>query len=196
VAAAISSGSCCDGGGTITSVFTGIHQAKAAYRLLDCEKVTHQAVLGGHFQVVREQLKEPGVYLLIEDTTSAEFHGLKNAKGLGPIGESYTRGFFLHSTLAVRWEESSDHCRILGLSAQRAWARPLERPAGRRNGKGRGKESNHARQKREDRESKRWAASLPEIPPQSPFTQYIYVADRESDIYEVFQKCQSHGVRR
>jgi hypothetical protein len=175
-------------------VFTTASEAKAAYRLLSCRDVTHKSVTSGHFEVVREKLSQPGVYLLVEDTTTAGFPGLKKAEGLGPIGESYTKGFWLHSTLAVGWEESTDHCNILGLLHQQAWARPKARPKGRRKSNGKGKESNHARQKRENRESKRWAESLAQLPPLSPFVQYIYVADRESDIYEVFQECQSRGV--
>jgi len=193
VAAAFAAGSCCDGGGTITSVIALPHQAKAAYRLFDCTDVTHEAVLSGHVQWVHEQLTDPGVYLLIEDTTTAEFQGLKKAKGLGPIGESYTRGFWLHNTLALRLDEKLEQCEILGLAAQKAWARPVERPK-RRKSNGRGKESNYARQRREDRESMRWAASLADLPARSPMVQYIYVADRESDIYEVFQRCQLYSV--
>ena len=175
-------------------MFDCVHQAKAAYRLLDCETVTHQSVLDGHFDVVRGQLNEPGVYLLIEDSTTAGFPGLTHASGLGPIGKSTTRGFWLHSTLAIRWDESADSCDILGLLAQRVWARPQERPPGRRKSTGKGKESNSDRQKRLDRESMRWAAALSELPPQTDSTQYLYVADRESDIYEVIQSCRSRDV--
>ena len=178
----------------MTSVFDCVHQAKAAYRLLDCEAVTHPSVLGPHFDVVRRQLTEPGVYLLIEDSTTAGFPGLTQASGLGPIGKSSTRGFWIHSTLALRWDESADSCDILGLAAQQVWARPPQRPAGRRKSTGKGKESNSARQKRLDRESKRWAAALPDFPQQTDSTQYIYLADRESDIYEAIQDCQSRGV--
>jgi hypothetical protein len=178
----------------MTSVFDCIHQAKAAYRLLDCQDVTHQSVLGGHFEVVRRQLQEPGVYLLIEDSTTAGFPGLTQAKGLGPIGKSSTRGLWLHSNLALRWDELSDSCDILGLLGQQAWARPPQRPGGRPKSTGKGKESNSARQKRKDRESKRWAAALAYLSPHNDFIQYIYVADRESDIYEVIQDCQSHHV--
>jgi Transposase Tn5 dimerisation domain/Transposase DDE domain len=177
----------------MTSVFDCIHQAKAAYRLLDCPSVTHQSVLGGHFDVVRQELREPGVYLLIEDSTTAGFPGLTQAAGLGPIGKSSTRGLWLHSNLAMRWNELSDSCDILGLLDQQAWARP-PRPSGRRKSTGKGKESNTARQKRKDRESKRWAAALAYLSPHNDFIQYIYVADRESDIYEVIQDCQSHHV--
>ena len=94
-------GACCDGGGTLTRLFNRIHQAKAAYRLLDCDTVTHQSVLDARFNVVRERLTEPGVYLLIEDSTTAGFPGLARTSGPGPISESSTRGFWLHSTLAL-----------------------------------------------------------------------------------------------
>lgn len=194
VAADFRSGACCGGGGTICSVIPSVHQAKAAYRLLDCEQVTHPAVLGGHFSHVRERLTEPGVVLLIEDTTALEYHSMKQARGLGPIGESFTRGYWLHSTLAVRWDEDGDAMQILGLAHQQAWARPVKRPADRRKSNGRGKESNHARQKRSDRESKRWGAVLPSLPVAADGSRRIYVADRESDIYEVFQGCQLAGV--
>jgi hypothetical protein len=179
-------------------VIPSAHQAKAAYRLLDCPHVTHDAVLGGHVEQVRDALREPGggTCLLIEDTTTLEYHGLKRAGGLGPIGESYTRGFWLHTALAVRWDEAADRCRVLGLAGQRAWARPPKRPRrrkgkGKGKGKGRGKESNHARQRRTGRESARWASVLSELPP--PTRRMIYVADRESDIYEVFQRCRDAG---
>ena len=196
VADAFRAGACCGGGGSITSVIASPHQAKAAYRLLDCPQVTHESVLGGHVQHVREALREPGVHLLIEDTTTLEYHGLKQAQGLGPIGESYTRGFWLHSTLAVRWDEQADAVQVLGLAGQQSWARAPTRRRGRGKSNGRGKESNHARQRRGDRESQRWASVLAELDAASADQpgQLIYVADRESDIYEVFEKCRSQGI--
>ena len=199
VAAAFKSGACCGGGGTITSVIPATHQAKAAYRLLDNKTVTHQAVIQTHCAHVRSMLDEPGVTLLIEDTTAIAHPNLKESSGLGPIGEGFTRGYWLHTTLAVRFEPSAEaakacHLRPLGLAHQHAWARPEVRP-GRPKSTGRGKESNHARQKREDRESVRWAACLSALPVRkNPDATLIYIADRESDIYEVFEKCLEAGV--
>ena len=193
VAAAFRAGACCGGGGTITSVIASPHEAKAAYRLLDCEAVSHESVIAAHVTQVRQRLAcEPGVYLLIEDTTALEYHGLEQARGLGPIGESYTRGFWLHSTLAVRWDQGEDQCEVLGLAGQKAWAREWVRPK-RRKSKGRGKESNHARQSRSDRESTRWGCALAELGPITESSEQIYVADRESDIYEVFERCCMSG---
>jgi Transposase DDE domain/Transposase DNA-binding len=199
VARSFFSGACCGGGGTITSVIPAIHQAKAAYRLLGNASVTHQAVIQPHCQYVRSMLDEPGVTLLIEDSTAIAYPGLKQSTGLGPIGEGFTRGFWLHSTLAARWEPSPDAqgrdlCWPIGLLHQHAWARPPAKKK-KRKSNGRGKESNSDRQKRKNRESVRWAAALADLPARSHAdSSLIYVADRESDIYEVFQKCQAAGV--
>ncbi len=85
-------------GRTISSVIRGAHQAKAAYRLLDSPSTTHAAVIHTHCESVRQLLDEPGTTLLIEDTTAIAYPGLKQASGLGPIGEDFTRGYWLHIT--------------------------------------------------------------------------------------------------
>lgn len=193
VAAAFAAGGAGDGGGTITSVIGPTHQAKAAYRLLDRPEVTHDAVLAGHCAVVREAMNEPGEYILIEDSSTVDFHGLEAATGLGPIGESYTRGLWMHSALVVRTDQAGQQEEVLGFLGQQLWARPLERPVKRRKSNGRGKESNHARQSREDRESRKWLAILKAVAGPKPGQSWVYVADRESDIYEVFLACQELG---
>ena len=72
-------------GGTLTGSFPNDPAAiKAAYRLFDCERVTHQAMLAPHAGVVREALALPGTYLLIEDTTSIT-PASGDASGLGPV---------------------------------------------------------------------------------------------------------------
>jgi len=193
VAEAVMKGSSCDGGGTLTSILADPHQAKAAYRLFDSPTVTHDAVLGGHRQWVNRQLVEPGTYLLIEDTTVAAFNSRTQAGGLGPIGESYTLGFWLHNTLAARWDPQSDRCDVLGLQAQYAWSREPVARTGRNKSKKK-KQTTFERQKDPDRESMRWGRSLSELPAASESTRYIYVADRESDVYEALEKCKSAGV--
>jgi hypothetical protein len=186
-------GSCCDGGGTLTSIFADPHQAKAAYRLFDGSTVTHEAVLAGHTEWVDQQLAQAGTYLLIEDTTTAAFHSRTRANGLGPIGESFTLGFFLHNTLAVRWDEDSNHCQVLGLHGQKIWARPPTVRHRKRQGRKK-KQATYARQRRGDRESMRWSQTLDRLSGAPDLVRHIYVADRESDIYEVFENCRSRGV--
>ena len=193
VAAAFARGGGGENGGTITSVIRDWSQAKAAYRLLDRPEVTHEAVLAGHSQRVLEATAVPGDYLLIEDTTTVAYPDAAGTRGLGPIGEDYTRGLWVHSTLAVKMDWATHERHLLGLLGQRVWARPVERPTGRRPSNGRGKESNHARQQRQDRESGRWMASLEAAGGPLGATTWTYVADRESDIYELFQSAWVNG---
>jgi hypothetical protein len=45
-----------------------------------------------------------------------------------------------------------------------------------------------------ERESQYWGASLVKLPPKPQEVSWIYVADRESDIYEVFERCERQQV--
>ena len=178
-------------GGTITGVFPNWSQIKAAYRLLDSEAVTHASVCAESFEQVRRTCRSPGVYLLIEDTTVASFPGREDTVGLGPVGEAYTRGFWLHSTLAVRWQchaedPYDDQSQLIGLAGQSVWVRDPKQS--------RRREKKAARLKRRDRESARWGKTL--VAGGGPGVggaQWIYVADRESDIYEAFTGCRQCG---
>lgn len=175
-----------DAGGSITSVIRDRHQAKAAYRLLDRDQVTHQAVIGGHCAQVLDATASPGDYLLIEDTTAIAYPGLKQATGLGPIGEDFTRGLWAHQTLVVKVDWQSGRERLLGLLGQQVWARPASL-------KGKSSDGKHAYASHEPRESQRWMATLKGAQGAMHGTTWTYVADRESDIYELFQSSWAYG---
>jgi hypothetical protein len=175
-------------GGTICGVLRDPHQAKAAYRLFDRPEITHEAVTAPHFQLTRQAADQHPLCLMIEDTTALDFHGLQAAQGLGPIGEAYTRGLWVHSCLAVALDEATDQAQVLGLLGQRVWARPsppLDQP--------KKKESPRPGPRRQGRESERWTAAIEQT--QGPLGQcrWVYVADREGDIYENFQFCWAWG---
>jgi hypothetical protein len=69
-------------GGTITSVMSDCHRARADYRFLDRPEVTHQAVQSGHCALVLAATAEQADYQFIEDTSALDFKGLLAAKGL------------------------------------------------------------------------------------------------------------------
>jgi hypothetical protein len=192
MAAALARGGGGENGGTLTSVIRHWPQAKAAYRLLSRPEVTHAAVLASHGAQLLSATEAPGHYLLIEDTTSVAYDDPAGTRGLGPIGEACTRGLWAHSTLVVKSDGGEERPQLLGLLGQRVWARP-QRPAQRRKSHGRGKECAHARQQRPDRESQRWMAHLEAAGGPLPDTPWTYVADRESDIYELFQSAYVNG---
>ncbi len=121
----------------------------------------------------------------MEDTTQLDFTSHEAARDLGRIGDDGGRGLWLHSTLALRiegWTAHEPAVTLLGLAAQRCWVRTTPTV-------GRGQENKKRRLERA-RESQRWAAATEEIGPQPDGVRWTYVADRESDIYEVFLRCR------
>lgn len=160
-------------GGTMTRVFDSAPTIKAAYRLWDSPAVTHASVLAAHTAHVRELCRRPGMTLLIEDTTALEYHSRWACAGLGPIGEEFTQGFWLHSTLAARcdgWDEGgAAKLRVLGLFDQQAWARTQGVAA---------KPRRKTQTLQRDRESQRWARCLTSCKaPADAATTWVYPAD-------------------
>ena len=60
--------------------------------------------LAPHWQRTRAACREPGEYLLIEDTTELDYTNHPATAEMGSIGDGRGRGLWLHSTLAVRVE--------------------------------------------------------------------------------------------
>lgn len=170
-------------------------------RSLDRRELTPDAVQAGHRRLVKDELRKPGRYLLIEDTTFPSFtHRKQEVSGLGPIGgsEEGQQGFLLHSVLAVRAPlpaQPDAHGRrppvtILGLVDQQYLVRS-PRPAA-------PSKQTVSRQRTErDRESDRWLESSRRIgpAPADPEIRWVRVADREADIYEYLRECRdkNHG---
>jgi hypothetical protein len=173
-------------GGTLPQAFPDWAELKAAYRFFDQAGVSYERVLAPHLERTRQACRQPGEYLLLEDTTLLDFTAHHRAQGLGYIGDG-GRGFALHSTLAVRVEnwtlEQRPEGTVLGLLAQQC-ATPRLAPVG--------ETRQQLLQRR--RQSQRWTQGLKEAGRPPERCQWIYVADRESDIYEAIQTCQQHGV--
>ena len=81
------------------------YDVKAAYDVFDHPEATPDHIQAGHRRMVRDQLSQPGEYLLIEDTTAVSYRGRQPIAGLGSVGHSSEgqKAFQLHSVLAVRW---------------------------------------------------------------------------------------------
>lgn len=172
--------------GALPGSFSGWAETKAAYRLLENPEVTHERVLAGHRQRVRADCRQPGAYLLVEDTTALDFNSRLAAQDLGRISDVGGRGLWVHSTLALRiesWDEQQEPAgTITGLFDQRWWAR-TEEPIGK------GQEKKRQRLSRR-RESQRWAAVCGQVAAPPAGTRWTLIADREADIYETFGRCR------
>jgi hypothetical protein len=188
-------------GKTIPELFTRKYDIDATYNLLDQRQVTPDSVQHGHRRLVKDELRKPGRYLLIEDTTFPSFTHRKQAvPGLGPIGgsEEGQQGFLLHSVLAVRAPLPAQPnatgrrppVTILGLVDQQYLVRS-SRP------KAKSKQTVSRQRTERDRESDRWLDSSRRIgpAPANPDTRWVRIADREAYIYEYLCECRvrNHG---
>lgn len=174
-------------GGTLPQAFADWAELKAAYRFFDNRAVEFARVLQPHWERTRRFCREPGEYLIIEDTSILDFSRHRRAQDLGVIGDGRGRGFELHSALAVRVEgwtlEQRPEGQLVGLFDQRC-VRPRPVPKG----------ESPAERWRRRRQSRWWAETFQRAggPPRD--CRWIYIADRESDFYEPIQICQPLGV--
>ncbi len=176
-------------GGTLPQAFPEWKDLKAAYRFFSQPKVGAQQIQTPHWERTRAACREPGEYLLIEDTSELDYSGHPATEELGPIGNGGGRGFLLHSTLAMKVEGWDLAQRpegvVAGLFAQQSWTR--------RGPPKRGRETCRQRLKRA-RESQRWAEVFEQTGGPPLGSQWVFIADREADFYEPIERCQRHGV--
>ena len=176
--------------GTLHGAINSWAALNAAYRLLSSESATLDNVTAPHRNKVFKACGQAREVLLIEDTTTLNYSTLQHVKDMGWIGdEEDCKGLHLHTTLAMSIEswnaKHEPQLTVLGVFALNCWTRLQPK---RRKG-----EKKFARLQR-DRESQRWAADFEKRDGPPPGTRWTYVADRESDIFEVFQKCREKRV--
>jgi hypothetical protein len=184
-------------GRSIPQLFASRSDIKAAYKLLARPEATPDALQAGHRALVVDQITEPGIYLLVEDTTEVAYTGRAPIEGLGPVGPKKHGqiGFHLHSVLAVRWRglalgaaPEDPLVDLVGLVDQQYHIR-TPRPAGEP------KKASAARTGRE-RESQIWERESARIGPLvAPAVRWVRVADAGADIYDMLRSCEAfdHG---
>ena len=164
---------------------------KAGYRMLANPRVGDQEIISGHLQATRCRVQATqGPILVLHDTASFTFE-LLYPEDLGFLGrlmpgyceeeeeterpENRICGLLTHASLAV-----SQDAVPLGLCALRFWSR---------------KEFGKARKDPDDRESRRWIEGLEQsMTLLDEPARCVHVADRESDIYELFCTAETQGT--
>jgi hypothetical protein len=156
---------------------------KAAYRFFDNERVSAQVLLEPHqFQTGRRMAAHSTV-LVVQDTTGLNFEDHPATEGLGLVGAGRqgALGMWLHSSLAFAPAGAA-----LGVVAVEWWVRdPKEF----------GKAVRRHERPIEEKESFRWLKSYQatvRCARENPGTQFINIADREGDLYELFALAGQH----
>jgi hypothetical protein len=143
--------------------------AKAAYRLFDCEDVTFHSIAKPHWEQTRRRASRR--CLILDDTTELNFGSQHEIEGLSKVGNGSGSGFLLHNGLMVDAETKE----IIGVAGQTIHYRKSAPK----------KETTAQRYKRE-RESKVWGDVIDQIGKPSEGVQYVHVCDRGADDFEVF----------
>lgn len=167
---------------SIPGVFEGWGETQAAYRFLDNEKVTPQKVLSPHREASLQRVRQHPVVLCVEDTTELDFTSKPQTEGLGPLNFEGTRGLHVHPMLGVTPEGV-----CLGVLDSHQWVRD---PAD-HGGKNR---KHRLARPLEQKESLRWVEGfqkVAELQAQVGQTRLVYVADRDSDLFELFETAET-----
>lgn len=153
------------------------HDLKAYYRFLNNERseLNLESMLQSHRRHTVRRMKKERTALIVQDTTDLNLSTRSRCQGLGQIGTNQTgtksRGLRLHSSLALSSEGLPlGVVRLHGYAPQSAAGKERQRPI-------------------EEKESYRWLQSFAEameIAALLPNTQIISVADREADLFELF----------
>ena len=155
--------------------------ADATYRFLDNSNVDAHAIDDAHARsTVDLTARYPGVLLIAQDTTDADFTSPVRNGRLGQLAHAKHFGFFVHSALAMTGDGLP-----LGLLHQHVWMRPPDQ---------RGKRKDRRRKETADKESQRWldaeAACLAALPAERTV---VMIADRECDFYDYFAMARRPG---
>ena len=155
-------------------------QASLAYKLVENPRyqISLSSLLGPHQLQTAQRMAAERVVLMAQDTTGLSYNTLPQTQGLGPLGESGSRGLFLHTLLAFRLDGIP-----LGTAWAEVWARPAQSDTARRN-----------EQSCDEKESGRWVRALQaasQRAQQMPQTVVLVCGDREADIYELYDQKQA-----
>lgn len=163
--------------GGFTQYFKSRSELVAAYRFFDNSFVTPEKILSSHYKSTIERIQEQKTVLLINDTSSLDYTGKDTVEGLGILESQYSKGILIHPTLAITPERN-----CLGIVDVLMWSRDGEAHRKALPSEVRKNEPI------ETKESFRWILSYRKacmLAQQNPQTQFISIADRESDILEL-----------
>jgi Transposase Tn5 dimerisation domain len=156
--------------------------------LFDAAEATFEALIQPQWQRTRTLAGECPVVLMIQDTTELDYTTHGECEGLGRFGSGPRwksgAGLLLHNVLAVE-PVGENQARVLGLAWNKLWARTGPVRQKRRT----------AKERRENGcESDRWIEAVQAIGKAPPEARFVYVGDREADIFNLYSSCQKHDA--
>jgi hypothetical protein len=156
---------------------------EGTFRFLRNEHVHTVAILEGGCRVTAARCDERSLVFACEDSTTVNYtHGVSEQLGsVGGIADKQTRGFVVHSVLAV----DGSNGEIMGLLNQNWWTREPKPP-----------QASKKALPYEDSEAFKWQRSSEQIRQltQRP-NNLLWICDREADIHEYVEHKCAHAER-
>lgn len=160
-------------------------KTKAAYRFFEHAETSMDKILESHYEATFRRMREESVVLVAQDTTSLNYSAHPATEGLGPIGtkQEGVVGLIVHDSVAFNLAGTP-----LGLVDVQCWARDP---------KDFGKKHQRYQLPIEEKESQKWFTGFRKAgiaKTHCPNTTVVSVADREADIYELFEEALTDGA--
>ncbi|MEK6237821.1 MAG: IS4 family transposase, partial [Planctomycetales bacterium] len=166
-------------GGTLPQKLRNPKDLRAFYRLMDCEKVTHETILAPHREATWKTIDETqSTVLILHDATELDFTNHRSLDDLGQIGNGGRRGYIAQNSLAVEPETR----RVLGLCNQVLHRRATVPK----------NETLAQKRKRESRESLLWLRGTKPLPANR---RLVDVCDQGADTFEFLEHETNSGRR-
>lgn len=152
-------------------------KTKAAYRFFDHPNTTMDEILQPHYEATLGRIGQEQIVLVAQDTTSLNYSTHPATVGLGPMSHQPKGvvGLLVHDSLAFNLAGTP-----LGLIDVQCWARDAQQF---------GKKKFRHQRPIEHKESRKWLDGFRKVAhaqKRCPDTTLVSVADREADIYELF----------
>lgn len=169
-------------GASFARISKSVAAREAAYRFLENQRVTMDALLRPHREATAERCREVGAAYVISDTTEVSLSGEKRGRALGRI-QGRRRGFLAHTALAVSAQGNRAPLGVLGIETIVRDDEP--------------KKHRNVRQseRASDRESSRWASMVDRTEALLEGVATIHVMDREADMFELLSQLSADKRR-
>jgi hypothetical protein len=169
-------------------VFEDTAALEGFYRFVENDKTTLDRLLAPHVRRTVERASEHDVVLAVHDTTTFDFSGGDERKGLGRLRRA-GHGFLGHFSLLMSAEDRQD---ILGVAAVLPWSRTRETPTAKR----KAKKISYEESRRLPNEQQRWGRAAGRVERLlSGRTDVIHVMDSEADDYALMATMARMGRR-
>ena len=166
-------------GGSLPQKLRNPKDLRAFYRLMNCEEVTHEAILDPHRKATLKKISDmASTVLVLHDSTEMDFTTHRSLEDLGQIGNGNHRGYIAQNSLAVDPETRQ----VLGLCNQVLHHRDTVPK----------KETLAQKRARESRESLLWIKGTKPLPASK---QLVDVCDQGADTFEFLEHEVNSGRR-